>query len=86
MDIGAGLRALDRRVESKVSGRKPKYDVEPPKWLQYSSVIFIMIIFIVGMMLTFTAGPRVSLVTDAVLLFAYTVVLLSWTRRHRVRD
>ena len=84
--IAAGLRALDRRVESAVSVRKPKYDVEPPTWLQYSGVFFIMAISAVSTILGVTAGPAVASVTAAALLTAYLALLLSWTRRHRVRD
>jgi len=86
MGIGAGLRALDRRVESAVSVRKPKYDVEPPVWLQYSGVLLIMAVTAVSMMLSVTAGPTVALTSTAVLLMAWLGVLWSWTRRHRVRD
>lgn len=77
--------AINRRVEAAVSVRKPKYDVDPPAWLQYSGVLLIPIIAAVSMMLSTTAGPAVAVVSTAVLLLAWLVLLLSWTRRHRVR-
>ena len=80
------MRGLDRRVESAVAIRKPKYDVEPPRWLQYSGVFFILAIGAVSMLVSVTAGPTAGLVSTGLLLVAYPALLLSWTRRHRVRE
>jgi hypothetical protein len=86
MSMGARLRGLDRRVESAMSVRKPKYDVEPPNCLQYSCLTVIMAMAALSTMVSVTAGPTVAVVTTAVLLTAWLALVLSWVRRHRVRD
>ncbi len=83
MDAAERLRSLDRRAAAFGKRFQRQYDTEPPVWLKYSSVPFILLTSL-GIPLSSAFSPLLAMSVLATVLVVYALVVFTWMMKHRL--